>query len=73
MAGAFGYEKEHHELSLKVGNLALFPAIREKQPGTVITATGTSCRHQIKDGTGTTAHHPIEILYHALNRTNENN
>lgn len=73
MAGAFGYEKEHYELSLKVGNLALFPAIREKQPGTVITATGTSCRHQIKDGTGTTAHHPIEILYHALNRTNENN
>lgn len=66
MAGAFGYEKEHYELSMKIGEMVLFPAIRNSDPDTVIAASGTSCRHQIKDGTGRKAFHPIEILYDAL-------
>ncbi|MDZ7740382.1 MAG: FAD-linked oxidase C-terminal domain-containing protein [Bacteroidota bacterium] len=66
MAGSFGYEKEHYDLSMKVGELVLFPVIRECQQSTLIAAPGTSCRHQIKDGTGKTAYHPIEILHAAL-------
>lgn len=66
MAGSFGYEKEHYDLSMKVGNLVLFPAIRKAKKDTLIAAPGTSCRHQIKDGTGKTAVHPVEILWHAL-------
>lgn len=66
MAGAFGYEKEHYNLSMQVGDLALFPAIRNKNRDTIVTATGTSCRHQILDGTGEHALHPIEILRKAL-------
>lgn len=66
MAGSFGYEKEHYELSMKVGELVLFPAVREASSETLIAAPGTSCRHQIKDGTGTIAQHPVEILYKAL-------
>lgn len=66
MAGSFGYEKEHYELSMKVGEMVLFPAIRKADRDTVIAAPGTSCRHQIKDGTGREALHPIEILYRAL-------
>jgi Fe-S oxidoreductase len=66
MAGAFGYEKEHYEVSMQIGELVLFPEVR-KQPGEVmIAAPGTSCRHQIKDGTGRTALHPVEILWNAL-------
>lgn len=68
MAGSFGYEKEHYEVSMKVGELILFPAVRDASPDTIIAAPGTSCRHQIKDGTGRTAYHPIEILYNALNK-----
>ncbi len=66
MAGAFGYEKEHYDLSMKVGELVLFPAVRHSSPETLIAAPGTSCRHQIKDGTDRTAWHPVEILYDAL-------
>ncbi len=66
MAGAFGYEKEHYELSMKVGELVLFPAVRNTPEETLIAAPGTSCRHQIKDGTQRTALHPVEILYDAL-------
>lgn len=66
MAGSFGYEKEHYELSMKVGELVLFPAVRSASAETIIAAPGTSCRHQIKDGTGRIAVHPIEILYDAL-------
>jgi Fe-S oxidoreductase len=68
MAGSFGYEKEHYDISMKVGELVLFPAVRETSPDTIIVAPGTSCRHQIKDGTGRNAYHPIEILYNALNK-----
>lgn len=66
MAGSFGYEKEHFELSNKVGELVLFPEIRNSPESTIIAAPGTSCRHQIKDGTGRKAKHPAEILYEAL-------
>jgi len=66
MAGSFGYEREHYDLSMKVGELVLFPAVREASKETLIAAPGTSCRHQIKDGTGTIALHPVEILYNAL-------
>lgn len=66
MAGAFGYEKEHYELSMRIGEMVLFPAVRNADPDTIIAASGTSCRNQIKDGTGRNAYHPIEILYDAL-------
>jgi Fe-S oxidoreductase len=66
MAGSFGYEKEHYDVSMKIGELVLFPAIRQKSKETIIAAPGTSCRHQIKDGTGEKAFHPVEILYDAL-------
>jgi len=66
MAGSFGFEKEHYEVSMKVGELTLFPEVRKSEDNTIIAAPGTSCRHQIKDGTGKTALHPIEILYKAL-------
>lgn len=66
MAGSFGYEKEHFEISMKIGELVLLPAVREADPGTIIAAAGTSCRHQIKDGTGRKALHPVEVLHDAL-------
>lgn len=66
MAGSFGYEKEHYDISMKIGELVLFPAIREEETATLISASGTSCRHQIADGTGRKAQHPVEILYEAL-------
>ena len=68
MAGSFGYEKEHYELSMKIGEMVLFPSVREAAEATLVSAPGTSCRHQIKDGTGRNAKHPIEILYEALIR-----
>jgi len=68
MAGAFGYEKEHYELSMKVGELVLFPAVFNSDQATMIAAPGTSCRHQIMDGTGRRAYHPVEILFDALLR-----
>ena len=66
MAGSFGYEKEHFELSMKIGELVLFPAVRNAGIDVVIAAPGTSCRHQVKDGTGKRALHPVEILYDAF-------
>ncbi|MEM0516853.1 FAD-binding and (Fe-S)-binding domain-containing protein [Aequorivita flava] len=66
MAGSFGYEKEHYEVSMKIGELKLFPAVRKASADTVISANGTSCRHQILDGTGRDALHPVTILKNAL-------
>ena len=66
MAGSFGYEKEHYEVSQQVGELVLFPAVRKADSDTLIAAPGTSCRHQIADGTGKKAKHPVEILWEAL-------
>lgn len=65
MAGSFGYEQEHFEISQKIGELVLFPTIRKQALVTLIAATGTSCRHQIWDGTHRNSFHPIEILYDA--------
>jgi len=66
MAGSFGYEKEHYDVSMKVGEERLFPAVRKTRPETLIAANGTSCRHQILDGTGKVSLHPISILHEAL-------
>jgi FAD/FMN-containing dehydrogenase/Fe-S oxidoreductase len=66
MAGSFGYEREHFDLSMKIFGLVLMPAVRSAPADTVIAASGTSCRHQIKDGTGRLACHPAEILHDAL-------
>ena len=66
MAGSFGYEKEHYDISMKVGELVLLPAVRATNQDTLIAAAGTSCRHQIKDGTKRKSYHPVEILYNAL-------
>ncbi|MCG2419092.1 FAD-binding protein [Aequorivita sp. F47161] len=66
MAGSFGYEKEHYEVSMKIGELKLFPAVRKASEDTIISANGTSCRHQILDGTERHALHPVTILKNAL-------
>ncbi len=68
MAGSFGYEKEHRDLSMKIGEMVLFPAVRNASEDTIISASGTSCRCQILDGTGKKALHPVEIMYDALMR-----
>jgi Fe-S oxidoreductase len=66
MAGSFGYEKEHYEISMQVGEDTLFPKIRNCHQETEIAAAGTSCRHQIYDGTKRIAKHPITILKEAI-------
>ena len=66
MAGSFGYESEHFDISMKIFGLVLLPAVRTAPADTIIAAPGTSCRHQIKDGTGRVAYHPAEILHDAL-------
>ena len=67
MAGAFGYEKAHYDLSMKIGELRLFDAVREKPPGSfTLSAAGFSCRHQLEHGTGVQPKHPIEVLHEAL-------
>lgn len=65
LAGSFGYEKEHYDISMKIGNLKLFPAIH-KQPEAIIIAGGFSCRHQIKHGTQKRAIHLAEFLAQCL-------
>jgi FAD/FMN-containing dehydrogenase/Fe-S oxidoreductase len=62
MAGAFGYEAEHYSISMQVGELALFPALRKAPAGIIVAATGTSCRSQIQDGTSREAVHPICLV-----------
>ncbi len=66
MAGSFGYEKEHFEISMSIGEQTLFPIVRSASADIVISAPGTSCRQQIKDGTGRVAKHPVELLYEAI-------
>jgi len=66
MAGSFGFEEEHYKISLEIAELVLLPSVREASPDTIIAATGTSCRHQIKDGSGRNSYHTVEILYEAL-------
>jgi len=66
MAGSFGYEQEHYDISMQIGELVLLPAVRDAKPTTLIAASGTSCRHQIKDGADRKSYHPIEIMYQCL-------
>ncbi len=66
MAGSFGYEKEHYELSMQIGELVLFPTVRQQPEEVIIAAAGTSCRHQIKDGTGRKSKHPVELIWEAI-------
>ncbi len=61
MAGAFGYEKQHYDISVRIAHLDLIPKLNDA-PGAMIVATGTSCRHQIRDLTGRTAYHPLELM-----------
>jgi Fe-S oxidoreductase len=62
MAGSFGYLRDHYEVSRAIGERRLFPAARSVEPGTVLVASGVSCRHQIADFTGTRAVHAAELL-----------
>jgi Fe-S oxidoreductase len=66
MAGSFGYEKEHYELSMQIGELDLFPAVRNANSDEIIVAPGTSCRNHIKDGTRRNVFHPVELLWNAV-------
>jgi Fe-S oxidoreductase len=66
MAGSFGFEKEHYDISLKIGELALFPAIRSQQGDFDVVSDGVSCRQQIEHGTGKQAKHLVEVLADAL-------
>jgi len=66
MAGSFGYEAEHYDVSMKVGELVLFPEVRQTPFETAIAAPGTSCRHQIMDGTGRKALHPVQLFLESL-------
>ena len=66
MAGSFGYEKEHYATSMAIGEMVLFPTVRQAGAGAIVVAPGTSCRQQILDGTGIRARHPVEVLYECL-------
>lgn len=66
MAGAFGYEKEHYQLSIEIAEMKLAPAVRAADPETIIAASGTSCREQITHTTGRKALHPLEVFSTAL-------
>lgn len=68
MAGSFGYEAEHYDISLKMAERRLLPAVRATGEDTIVAAAGVSCRHQIRHGTGRTALHPAEVLYGALQK-----
>lgn len=71
MAGSFGFEKEHYELSMQIGKQRLFPAVRETPRHTTVVAPGVSCRQQIAEGTGRKAIHPAELMYRAMLRAQE--
>jgi FAD/FMN-containing dehydrogenase/Fe-S oxidoreductase len=66
MAGSFGFESEHYELSMKIGAMRLFPMLEAEAPETVIAASGVSCRQQIAHGTRRRARHPIELIHQAM-------
>jgi FAD/FMN-containing dehydrogenase/Fe-S oxidoreductase len=66
MAGSFGYE--HYDVSMKIGELVLFPYLRKRKNKEIVAANGTSCRQQIRDGIGEKALHPVEILWMALKK-----
>jgi FAD/FMN-containing dehydrogenase/Fe-S oxidoreductase len=66
MAGSFGFEAEHYELSMQIGEQRLFPALRAEGATTLVAATGVSCRQQIAHGVGREARHPVQIVRAAL-------
>jgi Fe-S oxidoreductase len=66
MAGSFGYEAEHYDISLKMAERRLLPAVREAEEETMVVAAGVSCRQQIEHGSGRKALHPAEVLRKAL-------
>ena len=66
MAGSFGFEKEHYDLSMQIGGMRLFPAVNAQDTETLIAATGVSCRQQIQHGTGRSARHPVELIREAV-------
>jgi FAD/FMN-containing dehydrogenase/Fe-S oxidoreductase len=68
MAGSFGYEAEHYEVSMKMAELSLLPAVRAADKDTIIVADGTSCRHQIADGSQRNAVHVAKVLEAALDK-----
>ena len=68
MAGSFGFEKEHYDMSIKIGELVLFPEVRKYRAQNMIASSGISCRHQIQEGTRVQAKHPIELLHDALKK-----
>lgn len=72
MAGSFGYEQKNHTLSMKIGELILFPEVRKTNSSTLLAASGTSCRYQIFDGTARKAVHPVVILAEALKKRDTN-
>ena len=66
MAGSFGFEAEHYDLSMEIGGMRLFPAVNAEDGETLIAATGVSCRQQIEHGTGRPARHPLELIRAAV-------
>ena len=64
MAGSFGYQTEHYEVSMEMAELSLLPRIRQATANEHIAACGTSCRHQIEHGSGRSVRHPISVLRH---------
>jgi hypothetical protein len=66
MAGSFGYEAEHYDISMKMAELSLLPSVRNCSDQALLVADGTSCRHQIADGSGRTAVHVARVLERAL-------
>jgi len=70
MAGSFGFEREHYDLSLEIGAMRLFPAVKAAPPDAIVTATGVSCRQQIAQGTARAAVHPVVLLRDSVLPTN---
>jgi Fe-S oxidoreductase len=68
MAGTFGYEAEHYDLSVKIGEMDVLPAVRAAENDVMIVADGISCRHQIRDGTARQPIHVARVLAGALRR-----
>ena len=62
MAGSFGLEAEHYDISMRIGELGVLPKVRAASPETMLAACGTSCRHQIAEGAGREARHIVRIL-----------
>jgi Fe-S oxidoreductase len=69
MAGSFGYEAEHFDISMRMAEASLLPAVRAASPDTIVVADGTSCRHQIRDGAGRSAVHAAKVLQTCLRPT----